>query len=462
MDKDKFQAAVAFTVPVVLALALAGTCIWSAFRIDKTERRVAALERQAQAGYTQALYQLSDNVNDMQSALKKLQVTGSMAQHVTLLSEVWRLSGAAVANMGLVPDSHTDTAELNEFIVRVGDYANATNKRILSGAVLTGDDYETLSALYEASVRIGNDLSARIEGESFPTRSLDAEAYYGGAAPASAGEGGAEDAEGEGAASKEAVSDYPTLIYDGPFSESNTERTPQGLPQGEIDALAAKRVAIGYLGGGALEDNGTEEGVIPVYGFAGTDASGRNVEITVSKQGGQVLWMMAETQGGADGVPDENTVATMRDAAKRFLDERGYDEMEATYAQFYNGVGVFNFASAQDGVILYADLVKVYVERSSGAVVGADAYNYLMCHTRRELPAPALSEEEAGAFVSGGLEVKSVRLALIPLTASTEKLCYEFKGTCRGADFIVYINAINGAEEQIFEIINSDEGQLVV
>ena len=27
-------------------------------------------------------------------------------------------------------------------------------------------------------------------------------------------------------------------------------------------------------------------------------------------------------------------------------------------------------------------------------------------------------------------------------------LCYEFKGNYRGADFIVYINAVNGREER--------------
>lgn len=55
-----------------------------------------------------------------------------------------------------------------------------------------------------------------------------------------------------------------------------------------------------------------------------------------------------------------------------------------------------------------------------------------------------------------------MRLALIPKTALTEVLCFEYKGTCMGASFIVYINARTGAEEDIFEIIDSEDGQLVV
>ena len=74
----------------------------------------------------------------------------------------------------------------------------------------------------------------------------------------------------------------------------------------------------------------------------------------------------------------------------------------------------------------------------------------------------AVTEDEARERVSESLEILSVRLALIPKTATTETLCYEFKGRLNDADFIVYINAVTGDEEEIFEIINSDEGQLVV
>ena len=73
-----------------------------------------------------------------------------------------------------------------------------------------------------------------------------------------------------------------------------------------------------------------------------------------------------------------------------------------------------------------------------------------------------VTEEEARERVSESLTVLSARLALIPKTAMTETLCYEFKTTLGDAEFIVYINAVTGDEEEIFEILNSDEGQLVV
>ena len=64
--------------------------------------------------------------------------------------------------------------------------------------------------------------------------------------------------------------------------------------------------------------------------------------------------------------------------------------------------------------------------------------------------------------MSDSLQIEHADMALIPLTQQTEVLCYEFKATRDGTFYIVYINALTGEEEQIFEVINSEEGDLVV
>ena len=488
MDHSKTaRRIVSIAVPAVLALALVGACIYGAEQSAKAE----TLERSVQSSYRQAFLELNDNINDMQVSLKKLMVVSSPKQHVLLLDDVWRLSGAAEANLASLPVSHPDAEAFNRFVVQTGDYARSLATGILSGAVLRQEDREQLAALYEASVRTAAELERRLQEEDFPLESLTGDGFYlasetgaqedgtstsqnggqsGGQNGGQSGDqsGGQSDSQnggqnGGGAQQKDegGIANYPTLIYDGPFSESTEKAEPRGLPGGDVDEHAALQAAAQYVGG-SLRIAGTADGSIPTYELTGIDADGRSVELAVTRQGGQVLWMMAEVQGGAEGVPDEAESAAMRDAAKAYLDARGYEGMEATYAQFYSGVAVYNFASVQGGVILYADLVKVYVERQSGKIVGVDAYNYLFNHADRELPMPAVTEEEARERVSESLTVLSARLALIPKTAMTETLCYEFKTTLGDAEFIVYINAVTGDEEEIFEILNSDEGQLVV
>ncbi len=461
----RFRTVIAIAVPVLLAIALGGVCLYAAERTAYAE----SLERSVHARERDAYYELHDNVNDMQAALLKLHVTASSSRHILLLSDIWRLSAAAVANMATIPVSHVDTFELNTFLVRAGDYANTLIQRILGGGVMGEEDYAQLDELYEASVRVGNEIKDRLDRDDFPT-SLGApdDSYYmqAGASAQDDASGAqaqqAEDGQAEADTDKENISDYPTLIYDGPFSESNEKAEPRGLPEGEIDESGALQKALEWLGGGELSATGYEDGVVPAFGFAGTDAEGREVDITVTKRGGAVLRMMGQSAGGADGIPEDSVAKQLSERALAYLEQRGYQGMEPTYAQFYNGVAVFNFAATQDDVILYADLIKVYVEQASGVIIGVDATNYLMSHTQRELDTPAIDEAQAAYAVCDGLEVQSTRLALIPKTASTEVLCYEFKGDCRGQHFIVYINARNGAEEEIYQVIDSEQGKLVV
>jgi len=113
-------------------------------------------------------------------------------------------------------------------------------------------------------------------------------------------------------------------------------------------------------------------------------------------------------------------------------------------------------------VILYADLVKVYVDRITQAVIGLDAINYRFHHRERDLSSAILTEADAKNALSDALTLEHTALALIPKSNTREVLCYEFKCTRGETFFIVYVNAASGAEEEIFEVLNSDEGDLVV
>ena len=136
--------------------------------------------------------------------------------------------------------------------------------------------------------------------------------------------------------------------------------------------------------------------------------------------------------------------------------------MEPSYAQYYAGTVVLNYAAVQNGVILYADLVKVYVDRDTEQVIGLDAQNYRYHHCERMLSEPIMTEQDAQNCLSDTLTLEHTALALIPKSNTHEVLCYEFKCTRGETFFIVYINAQTGAEEEIFEVLNSDEGDLVV
>ncbi|MBE5784739.1 MAG: germination protein YpeB [Clostridiales bacterium] len=447
-------------LPVLLTVALVGVAFWG------MQQSALAKEYKttATAMYTRAFTELTDNINNLHTALGKLRVAASPSQYVLLLDDVWRLSGASVSLMAEVPSSHIDTAELNSFVVRLGDYAHTLTKKAVRGIPMTEEEQQQLDQLYETSGRIADELNGRLSIGDIPVAAITNDGYYTSAygtedAENTANAGNAGD---DGYKEQEGIEGFPTLIYDGPFSESAEKQEPQGLSGRELSEEEAMEQAKRLTGLDALESYGTSDGAIPSYDFHGTYADGREVDVSVTKQGGQLLWMMSSAAGAAEGVPEKAETEKLKDAAEDFLERHGYDDMEATYAQYYSGAAVINFAAEQDDVILYSDLIKVWVDRETHAVIGADARNYCFSHRERQLPAPQLSMAEAESMLSSNLKVLSRELALIPITPQTEKLCYEFKGTCGEEEYIVYINVENGEEEQIFRILNNEDGELVV
>lgn len=85
---------------------------------------------------------------------------------------------------------------------------------------------------------------------------------------------------------------------------------------------------------------------------------------------------------------------------------------------------------------------------------------YLNNHTERNIEKPSISMQEAKSSLNKKLEITSEGLAIIPTEWKTEIFCYEFKGKVDGTDFLVYVNAKTGKEENILVIIDTPDGIL--
>ena len=113
--------------------------------------------------------------------------------------------------------------------------------------------------------------------------------------------------------------------------------------------------------------------------------------------------------------------------ARRYLEGLGIESMRETYYEIANNICTINFAYQQDGVVCYTDLIKVGVAMDNGDIVSLDTRGYIVNHQSRQIPAPALTREEAMEKVSKNLSVQSAQLAVIPLRALTRAFVYEFK-----------------------------------
>ena len=248
--------------------------------------------------------------------------------------------------------------------------------------------------------------------------------------------------------------EYPTLIYDGPFSDVVSEDAPQGLGEKTVTREEAVALAAAFVGAAPENAAFTQEsgGSIPAYGVQVTlpDAT---LHLAITRQGGQVLWMFPERAGYQTvyGLPE------CRQAAERFFREHGYGEMELTFWQMYGGMATLSYAAVEEGVLLYPDLVKLQLRLDTLAPVGLEARHYLSSHRPRNDLSPALSRAEAQARVSPRLEIVGARLCVIPLNRR-EYLCWEFTGVCDGKTYYVYIDAATGEQRDIQRLVENEYG----
>ena len=432
-------------LPSVLGVALIISLIWGFSRNAKAQDYKAA----ATSMYSRAYSELVSEIADIEVTLSKIQIVGSKPQYILLLDEVWRSCGTCTGLLSQIPTSHIDSEEMNQFLIRVGDYSRALATSLLHGKAMTAKDTQQIAELRKTCTKVGENLRKRYESGNYPDDLLTHDGYF---------ESASDEYEGQ-----ETRTEYPTLIYDGPFSESAEKAEPRGLTGEHITQTDAYSVAMSYMQQPCgLEFSSDSDGDIPAYDFSGTLADGRQIDISIAKQGGAPVWMMTQAVGNATDIPDKTTAKAYKKIALDFLKKHGFDDMESTYAQYYGGVALINFAATQDDVILYSDLIKIWVDRESGEIVGFDTRNYLYSHVERDLEKPTIKKSEAKLMISENLNIKQVSLALIPMTPETEVLCYEFKGEYGGESFIVYINAQSGEEEQIFRIIDTEDGQLVL
>ena len=116
----------------------------------------------------------------------------------------------------------------------------------------------------------------------------------------------------------------------------------------------------------------------------------------------------------------------------------------------------------KDNVIIYPDLIKVKVALDNGEILGIETSGYLNNHEERKIDSVKISIDEAKKNLNNELEIKSEGLAIIPTEWQSEILCYEFKGKIDEREFLIYINATNGREEDILLIKDTPNGTLTM
>lgn len=412
-------------------------------------------QRSAQAledAYAQRVLETQEHLQAIGLKLGKALVAADARTQVELLAGISRQADSVVSGLSALPLSHIAMSDTLKFCNQLSEYAMVLALSVAAGQPLTEQETAELVSLEsQCALLTGQFATAR---ETMVAESLRLTARPG----VFYAEAQAAQRPLEQVADPDNGMDYPSMIYDGAFSDARHYGSPKALGEGRIDqrqAMEAARTFVGEERVRSVEAAPDSGGALASYGVKLTLNDGVVLNAEVTRQGGKMLWMVPEHAAFEPGW----TLEECAEAARDFLLDRGYGEMEANHYQVYDGLAVINFVAVQDGVLLYPDLVKVQVRMDTGEVVGLEANNYLMNHTERTGLSPALSGEQALEKASSRLEAGQARLCVIPYREG-ERLCYEVPGRYEGREYRVYIDAITGEEAEVLMMVDSVGGRM--
>lgn len=436
---------VLFTIIVIL-----GIVIYK----KQTEYRQAS-ENQ----YNLAFYELVDYVQNVKTYLAKSLISSSPEHGAETLTHVWREANLAQAYLSRLPIDSVELEKTAKFLNQVSDYSYSLSRKNIYKEALTEEDLRNLEELHNYSVELSNtldQLSADINDGRIKWGELTKKGEVAFAQEVS------NISKNSFSNLEENFHEYSGLIYDGAFSEHMTSSQKKGLTGENINEEKAKQIAIDFIGKDRVQEissNGKSENTdIITYDFSVKVNNGNeeNMNISITEKGGHVLLMNYNRNVEAESISQEKA----DELGKKFLEERGLNSMKETYYLKQDGIVTINYAYEQDGITIYPDLIKLKIALDNGEIMGMETKGYLNSHEERKIADVKISKEEAKKGLNKNLEITSESLAIIPTEWQTEVLCWEFKGKVNDMDFLVYINAENGKEEDILVITNTPNGTL--
>ena len=412
--------------------------------------------------YNQAFYELVDYVQNVENYLGKSLISTTPEHGAETLTRVWKEANLAQTYLSQLPISSNELENTSKFLNQVSDYSYSLSRKNINNESLSQEDLDNLKELHEYSVNLENVLNQLSNDINNGRVKWGELTKKGSSVFAQQVSNISKDSFGN---IEQEFHEYAGLIYDGAFSEHITKAEKVGLTGEDIDEEKAKNIAMDFVGRDQIKEinsNGLAENAdIPTYDFnvrLNNQDDSNELTISITKKGGHILFSNFNRDVEVENIDDE----TANKIGLDFLNSKGYTNMKRTYYLKEEGVMTINYAYVQNDVTMYPDLIKLKVALDNGDILGIETQGYLNSHTERNIPEVKVSKEDAKKTLNKNLEIKSEGLAIIPTEYQTEILCYEFKGKVNDKNYIVYINAENGREEDILLIVDTGNGTLTM
>lgn len=405
--------------------------------------------------YDENLSVLSAKCNEIEQSLSKLTVCTECEHAVKILSDIIDDSSFASAALSSLPVSPEYIAVFNRFFNHLSDYSRFMLFDSVKGTLPTTAYGENISALY-SSVKGINSAMASLYGNS--TDSIQDWSMY---------------------LSKEIneldmLSDklfgtiesiqtesinYPTLIYDGPFSDSVINKVINETGGKNTDKKEAERLFVNFLsveGAYRLAACESCDGNISTW-YISIESNGKTYYGNVAKKTGTIISFLCDNNANEQKYTKNDAVNT----GSEFLKSHGYNNMEPQYCEITENIATVNYVYKENNILIYPDMVKLRINLENGKVEGFESSLYYANHNNnRSLAHHQYTVPEDK--LPNNCNVTGQGLALIPTDGDREQLCIEIRCTVQDEVYILYFDCETLKEVKIFKILSTENGDFAV
>lgn len=410
---------------------------------------MASYATQLENNYQRSVYELATDLKNIEINLSKAIVSTGVSAKENLYQKIYNDCNQANEDLSRLPINHESVYQTTKFINEMGGFSYYLNDKLKNGQDLSTTDYNSVNDLYNTCLYIQsvlNDFMATYNGKyNILSSSKDVTNNN------NSFNSIFSNMQAEGV-------EYPTLIYDGPFSQSQVNKEVKGLSGEEItNEQAQEKLTSLYTNIRDIVYEGETSGIFTTYNFTFKNDLNRILYAQITKKGGFLLSVSSYAASDKDNLSLEEC----EQKAEEFVNNLGLD-LKAVWSTKITGMAYINLTPVINDVIIYPDMIKVKVSANTGEVLGLEAQSYAFNHTQRDGLTATISENSARSNVDSKLEIQTQKLTLIPVEYGEETLCYEYQCTYNNSTYYVYIDAKTGKEMQILKIIETTDGSLLM
>lgn len=399
----------------------------------------SAYKNTLENNYKKSYYEVVSNINDLEIDLSKIVATTDNDVLRMLLTGLNSNTLLTIDNINQLPIAYNNLTKTNGYLNKINGYSYSLLEKLYNGEDLSENDYNQIGDIHSTIQTIKYDLNNYYKNLDFDFKILD-------------------DQNNEFSAgiinTESANSKVPSLIYDGPFSDSVLNKEIVGLPSNEISSDDALKIVKNIFDTDKVKYLNFANGKFETYNFFVNINNGLNVSIT--KKGGFLLSITSYGNAGKNIISGNDAV----EVAENFAKNVGLNGMCCVWTQVSGNVAYINLAQIENSVIYYSDLIKVKVDMTTGKIIGWEATNYATNHKSRNFSS-SISMLTAQSKLSNLLTVKERNYCIIPDKYVGEVSAYEFICTWKNYTYYIYIDSNTGAEANILRVIDTNNGQLL-